>query len=311
VNVGEYRHRLDLVSVLAGARYELAELTGGLTNTNLMVEVIASGSGPDPLPPGRYVARCSNGGEELIGIDRAAEHHNTTIAGDLGVAAPARGFDALRGVLIVDYLVGSTLTGDSFADPAVMARAAESCRRLHAGPAFLGEFDMFRRQRGYLSIVRERGFQLPKGYHDWAEHFERLRRVWEATAMPSVPCNNDLLAANFIDDGERVWLIDYEYSGNGDVCFELGSTVSECEFTPEMTEAWTETYFGRATPALIARVQLGALLAQYGWSLWAFIQATTSPIDYDFYAWGELRLERAATTFASPGLEMLLELAMG
>ena len=83
-----------------------------------------------------------------------------------------------------------------------------------------------------------------------------MRRALAARPAPTVPCNNDLLAANFIDDGERVWLIDYEYSGNNDACFELGNTSTECDFTAEQVEAWVEAYFGAPTRADLARVRL-------------------------------------------------------
>jgi thiamine kinase-like enzyme len=122
-----------------------------------------------------------------------------------------------------------------------------------------------------------------------------------------VPCNNDLLAANFLDDGERVWLIDYEYSGNNDPCFELGNTVAECGFTPEQTEAWVAAYFGTPTVADLARVRLQALCSCYGWSLWGFIQAAVSPIEFDFWEWGTERFEKARAIFGSADLPRLLE----
>jgi thiamine kinase-like enzyme len=121
-----------------------------------------------------------------------------------------------------------------------------------------------------------------------------------------VPCNNDLLAANFIDDVERVWLIDYEYSGNNDACFELGNTSTECNFTAEQTQAWTAAYFGTLTAADLARVRLQALCSEYGWSLWGFIQAATSPIDYDFREWGMHRFDKAEATFRGADFERLL-----
>ena len=126
----------------------------------------------------------------------------------------------------------------------MLARAADACRRLHAGPRFTGDFDMFARQAAYLGTVKERGFALPPTYDDHADAWADVRRALAVDPRPTVPCNNDLLAANFIDDGDRVWLIDYEYSGNNDACFELGNTSTECDFTPEQTEAYAEAYFG-------------------------------------------------------------------
>ncbi len=149
---------------------------------------------------------------------------------------------------------------------------------------------------------------LPQGYDDHAAAWTDVRRALAAAARPTVPCNNDLLAANFIDDGRAVCrLIDYEYSGNNDACFELGNTTTECDFTPEQVEAYTEAYFGTPTRADLARVRLQTLVSEYGWSLWGFIQAAASPIDYDFHGWGMERYEKAAATFRGPDLAGLLE----
>ena len=141
----------------------------------------------------------------------------------------------------------------------------------------------------------------------FADAWADVRAALARAPRPLVPCNNDLLAGNYLDNGERVWLIDYEYSGMNDACFELGNTATECEFTPEMTEAWTEAYFGELRPSDLARVRLQSLCSEYGWSLWGFIQAASSPIDYDFHAWGMHRFEKAARTFTSPLFTRLLE----
>jgi thiamine kinase-like enzyme len=188
---------------------------------------------------------------------------------------------------------------------------AAACRQLHEGPRFVNDFDMFEIQPRYLGIVRERGFRLPDRYEEFADHAQRIRRAFEAHPTPTVPCNNDLLAGNFIDDGERVWLIDYDYSGNNDPCFELGNTSTECEFDPELTRSWVAAYFERDDPRLLARVHLQALCSEYGWSLWGFIQAGSSALDFDFHAWGMHRFEKAARTFTSPDFARLLDEVAG
>ncbi|MCW2796126.1 LPS biosynthesis choline kinase, partial [Nocardioides sp.] len=210
-------------------------------------------------------------------------------------------------MLVIAFLEGSALQNADFADPAVLGRAADATRQLHAGPRFIGDFDMFARQAAYLTTVRERGYRLPSGYDDHAHAWSDVRRALAAAPRPTVPCNNDLLAANFIDDGRRIRLIDYEYSGNNDACFELGNTSTECDFTREQTETYVGAYFGSPTPADLARVRLQALCSEYGWSLWGFIQAAASPIDYDFHGWGMERFEKAAATFRGPHLRGLLE----
>ncbi len=243
----------------------------------------------------------------LLAIDREAEHANTLAAATAGVGAQVLEHRPELGITVLEFLTGRTLGDDDFQDPEVLARAADAVRRLHAGPRFVNDFDMFARQRWYREVIGEHGFPLPPSYDDHAAAWEDVRRVLTATAGPTVPCNNDLLAGNFIDDGERVWLIDYDYSGNNDPCFELGNTSTECEFDPELTRAWVAAYVGHDDPALLARVRLQALCSEYGWSLWGFIQAGSSTLDFDFHAWGMHRFEKAARTFTSPDFRSLLD----
>jgi thiamine kinase-like enzyme len=248
----------------------------------------------------------------LLAIDRGAEHANTLAAAAAGVGAQVLEHRPELGTTVLEFLRGRTLTDDDFQDPVVLARAADAVRRLHAGPRFVNEFDMFARQRWYREVIGEHGFPLPTSYDDHAAAWDDVRRVLTATASPTVPCNNDLLAGNFIDDGERVWLIDYDYSGNNDPCFELGNTSTECEFDLDLTRAWVTAYAGRDDPRLLARVRLQALCSEYGWSLWGFIQAGSSALDFDFHAWGMHRFEKAARTFTSPEFPRLLaEVAAG
>ncbi len=292
------RPALDRLDCLAGRSWRVEALPGGLTNINLRVRT------DDGLD---LVVRWARGDADLLGIDRDAEHANTAAACEAGVGAEVVEYRPDLSMMVITFLPGRALGDADFADHYVLRRAAHAVRRLHAGPRFLGEFDMFARQAGYLEVVRRNGMRLPGGYADHAPAWDEVRRALAAAPRPSVPCNNDLLAANFIDDGRQVWLIDYEYSGNNDACFELGNTTTECDFSEEQIDAWCEAYFGDPGPADLARVRLQALCSQYGWALWGFIQEAASPIDFDFHAWGMERYEKAAATFGSPRLPRLLD----
>jgi thiamine kinase-like enzyme len=292
---------LDRLAVLAGRSWRAVDLPGGLTNRNVRVTTTDDG---DPLD---LVVRCSQSDAGLLGIDRDAESVNTAVAAEGGVGPRVVEYRPDLGMLVIEFLPGVALENSSFADPGVLTRSAKACRRLHGGGRFTGDFDMFARQAGYLAIVKERGFALPSTYVEHAESWDSVRRALAADPRPTVPCNNDLLAANFIDSGEVVWLIDYEYSGNNDACFELGNTSTECDFTPEQTEAYTEAYFGAPTKADLARVRLQALCSEYGWSLWGFIQAATSPMDFDFHGWGMERFDKAEAAFQGPAFRRLLD----
>ena len=288
---------LDRIPVLRGLSRAVSELPGGLTNQNLHVTTSA----------GDYVVRRFRGNAGLLGIDRDAEHVNTLAAAEAGVGAGVVDYLPDLGVLVIDYIDGETYDNASFAEPGVVVRAADAIRRLHEGPRFSGDFDMFRRQARYRQTVAEQGYPLFTGYDDLEPAFRRVQAALAVRAEATVPCNNDLLAGNFVDDGERLWLIDYEYSGNNDACFELGNTATECELDADQVEALTTTYFGRPRRSKLARVRLQSLVSEYGWSLWGSIQASASPLDFDFEAWGRERFDKARRTFGGPDLERLLE----
>jgi thiamine kinase-like enzyme len=212
---------------------------------------------------------------------------------------------------VIGYIDGLTYDNDSFARPEVVDRAALACRRLHSGPRFVNDFDMFRRQARYLRTVREHGYRLVEGYADHLDAFHRVGAALAVRAEPTVPCNNDLLAGNFVDDGTKLWLIDYEYSGNNDAAFELGNTATECELDDDRVEALATAYLGRASRSFLARVRAQMLVSAYGWSLWGAIQAAASSIDFDFDDWGRTRFEKAVRGFTADGFDRLLEEVAG
>lgn len=290
---------LDEFPALTGQPRRLEELHGGLTNRNIKVST----------PTASYVARCDLGTATLLGIDRTCEYHNSRAAERAGVGAPVIDYRPDLGILLVGFLEGTTLTNADFQKPDVLARVADGCRALHRGPRFRGRFDMFERQPGYLRVVREGGFRLPASYGDFAGQFDDISRVLRATDTTTVPCNNDLLAANFIDDGERVRLIDYEYSGNNDPCFELGNIWSECDLSPDQLEHLVALYFQRPLRHKTARSRLQGIAAKYGWTLWGCIQNATSTVDFDFWGWAMQRFETAVAEFRSPHFAGLLAAA--
>jgi thiamine kinase-like enzyme len=288
---------LDEIPVLAGRPRQLEDLSGGLTNRN--VKVIT----PDAV----YVARCVDTSSNFLGIDRDAEYHNTKAAQQAGVGAPVIDYRPDLGILLLGYLNGETLCNEDFQRPGVVAKVAAGCRALHAGPRFRGRFDMFERQPRYLKTVRDNGFTIPLDYLDHADTFARIEKALTATDQTTVPCHNDLLAGNFLEDGERVWIIDYEYSGNNDPCFELGNIWSECGLSTDQLDELVTTYYGRTLRHKIARAHLQGIVAKYGWTLWGCIQSASSALEFDFWDWAMERYEAAVAEFNGPDLTRLLD----
>ena len=166
------------------------------------------------------------------------------------------------GMLVIGFIEGVTYDNDSFAVPGTLPRVAAAIRGLHSGPRFVNDFDMFARQRALPRAgararvrpparVRRPPGRLPPG----ARRAGRARRA-------TVPCNNDLLAGNFVDDGSKVWLIDYEYSGNNDAVLRARQHQHRVRpRPPTSSRSWSTSYFGAPLRNKLARTRLQALVA--------------------------------------------------
>ena len=115
------------------------------------------------------------------------------------------------------------------------------------------------------------------------------------------------MPGNFIDDGEKIWLIDYEYSGNNDACFELGNIWAESFLDYEKLEELVTAYYGADRPDKLARAWLQALLGKYGWTMWASIQSSVSDLDFDFWQWGMGKYDLAQSEFTSARFHKALQ----
>jgi thiamine kinase-like enzyme len=287
---------LARIGSLAGEPREVSLLTGGLTNRNYKVTT----------PAGVFVARVFSDGGELLAIDRENEYRNSLIAAAAGVGAPVVEYCPADGVLVLGFLAGRTLGNADVAEPATLERIAAACRTLHRAGRFAGDFDMFDVQARYYATTVSARMRIPDGYGALLPALDAARAALAVRAEGVVPCNNDLLAANFIDDGERIWLIDYEYSGNNDACFELGNIAGECGLDGDALAALVTAYYGRARRSRIARAELFRLVSRYGWTLWGAIQHAVSELDVDFWSWAMERFEVAAAGLTSSEFGRLL-----
>ncbi|MGL5865824.1 MAG: hypothetical protein ACRCYX_08130 [Dermatophilaceae bacterium] len=291
---------LDEVPILAGQERVVTPLPGGLTNDNHRVR---TATGLD------VVVRVSSQHTGMLGVDRDAEWRNTVAAARAGVGAPVVDYLPGRGVLVVEFLPGRTCTDDDVA--AALPRVASAVRRLHAGPAFLGRFDMLALRRFYARVVDERGFAVPAGYRELEPLLAPVEAVVRAAPDRLVPCHNDLLAANLLDDGGDIRIVDYEYSGMNVAPFELGNLAAEAGLTPDSLAALCTAYLGHRDDAFVARAELWGAVARYSWVLWGVIQHHTSAIEFDFWEWCLGKLRPAEEFLRGPRLAAVLERAVG
>jgi thiamine kinase-like enzyme len=280
-----------------GKNISIQSLSGGLTNSNYKVEV-------DGTP---YFVRVPGESTELLAVDRNNEYHNTKAAAEAGVAPKVLYYLPEYCVMVLEFLTGRTMSKDALNGAGMPTRMAGAIKQLHSGPRFLTDFNMFRLTEYYLNLCRERDIRIPDGYLERMPTVEKIEKAMSVRPVDTVPCNNDLLAENYLDDGKQLWLIDYEYSGNNDPAFELGNTCQEMQFNEEQIKEICVAYFGTASPNMIARMKLNMIMSDVGWGLWAAIQAKISTIDFDFWGWAIERWGRAEEKIDSEQFSMWLK----
>ena len=285
------------VAIWDGQQPKVSQLSGGLTNENYLVE--AGGL--------KYVLRIPGQSTKLLSIDRANEVFNTKAAATTGIGP--RVIEHVPGldVLVLEFIEGKTMSARALQSKEMPTRMASAFRRLHKAPRFLADFNMFRLIDTYLGIVEEHGVTIPDGYRDRLPVIAQIERAVAVGRLPSVPCHNDLLCENFIDDGNVLRIVDYELSGNNDPCFDLGNTAQEAGLDQELRAALCDAYFGRADPQQLARMNLFALMSDVGWTLWGAIQARISAVDFDFAGYYEGRWARALEVLDSVRLAVWLD----
>jgi thiamine kinase-like enzyme len=269
----------------------------GLTNPNFLVEVEGV----------RYFVRIPGAGTELLAIDRQNELHNSKAAAESGAAPKVLFAFPEYGVMVMEFIDGQTMSNEKFRAPGMPARIARTLRLLHAGPRFLKDFNMFRLTEFYLKVAGEHEVRIPDDFMARMPEVGRIEEAFAGNPIPSVPCNNDLLAANYIDDGKLLRVIDFEYSGNNDPTFELGNTCQELEWDEPRLVDLCASYFGAAEPDKLARMKLNMIMSDVGWTLWAAIQAKISKIEFDFWGWAVQRWSRASLKLDTLEFEMWLK----
>lgn len=234
-------------------------LTGGLANLNYVVRV-------DGEP---FVVKLITQSMDDFGLMIPIRHllDNTVAAGRVGVGARAIRALAEIPAIVLEHIDGRTLSTEDLGDRENIPRIAQAIRRLHTEvPPFGNRVDIWDFLDRYLSLVRGHDLKTPDGLMDALPIVSAIRDVLDATAMPHVASHNDLLARNVMDDG-AIRLIDYDFSGAGDPCFDLGDVAMEGDYSPDDLELLCGTYFGERRPEMVARARLFGIGAEYTWSL--------------------------------------------
>jgi thiamine kinase-like enzyme len=275
---------------------EPVPLDGGITNRNYRVRF----AGRD------CVVRLPGKDTDLLGIDREAERAATAAAAALGIGPEVVAFEPERGCLVTGFIAARPVPPEELRTR--LGEVAAALRAIHAGPPLPVAFSPFERTARYAATALARGGTVPPIYDELRGYADRIAAVMDGTP---VPCHNDLLTANFLDDGERLRILDWEYAGMGDRFFDLANFASHHDLGPDEEAAFLTAYFGESTPARLAAVRLMRMMAAFWEGMWGVIQATCSELDFDFMGYADEHLSKVRASLADPGFDGWLEDARG
>jgi len=280
---------VELVPAWQGKEVSIEPLPGGLTNSNFKIAVDGS----------LFFVSLSGRHSQLLGIDWTNKQYNARICGAAGLGPKVVHHFPEQRALVLEFLPLPLCSTELLRTLAGQRRLVHALKRLHNGAAFWQEFDMFGLIKFYVATIRERGLVLPGGYAACRERIEETGEALAPYREQLAPCHNDLAPENIMDDGNQVFLLDFDYSGNNDPCFDLGSISVEAGYDDAQVRELAKAYYGFVSEQIIARIHLHGILGDVGWSLWSVIQAEISDIDFDFQEYGLTRWDRAGEKMAS------------
>jgi thiamine kinase-like enzyme len=274
------------------ARVEV--LGGGITNHNLKVEVDGE----------RFVLRVAGKDTNLLGIDRSIELAATEAAAAVGIGPEVVRFVEPEGWLVTRFIAGEMPSLERMREPDMLVRVAQALRAFHDGPPIPGTFDSFRVVEIYRETTLARGGSIPEAY-GWAHGIAKRIELQRADAEPR-PCHNDLLNANFLDDGERLRIVDWEYAGMGDIFFDLANFSINHELDASASATVLESYFGELRSEDAGALELMRFMSDFREAMWGVVQTAVSELDFDFVAYATDHFERLERTAATPTFRAVL-----
>jgi thiamine kinase-like enzyme len=203
------------------------------------------------------------------------------------------------GVMVSQYLNAKTCNEDDLR--AHIERVAVIMRDFHqrmphyvSGPGFM--FWPFYVVRDYARTLRDGGSRMSEHLPTYLAMADELEAA--QMPLPIVFGHNDLLPANLLDDGERLWLIDFEYAGFSTAMFDLAGLSSNAGFSEDESKALLTAYFGEepdsATLRSMSAMQCASLLREAMWSMVSELHLDAPGTDYVAYTAENLRRLDAA-----------------
>lgn len=261
---------------------EVEELSGGITNKNY--KITADGD--------CFVLRLGGNETRYLGIDRKIEYECSALAWQVGIAPEPIAFLEPEGYILARFISGKGMPAEQIGTEENIARVVESMKAYHHLEFFPGSFSPFRVAEEYTATARGFHVELPEKIDWYLEKSHEIELAMYRQPLQACPCHNDLLNANFIDDGTRIRILDWEYAGMGDVFFDLGNFAAQHEFNDEQDEILLKAYFGLPTDSQRAHQKLMKIMSDLREAMWAQVQRGVSKLDFDYEGYGQRYFER-------------------
>ncbi|MDP9342542.1 MAG: choline kinase family protein [Actinomycetota bacterium] len=285
-----------LAALWPGREARPTPMPGGITNHNFLVEVGGE----------RFVARLAGRDTGLLGIDREAERAAAEAAFAAGVGPQVIAFLPEQGCLVTRFIEGSGIPAERMRDAEMLRRVVPPIRAFHQGRALPSTFSPFEVVVRFRDEAAGRGVLIPDDYGAMLERADRIEAAFAASPEPKVSCHNDLLNANFLLQGERVWIVDYEYAGMNDPFFDLGNLSTKHDFEDPHDEVLVALYFGDVTGRRMARLKLMKVMADFWEAMWGVLQQGISTLDFDYVEYARANFEKGRGHAADPRFETWL-----
>ena len=256
-------------------------LSGGITNHNFKIEVNGQA----------FVLRMGGAETGLLGIDREVEHQASLRAAEVGLGPPVIAFFPGDSWLVTRFIEGRPIPLEEMRRPQTIRRVAAALSKLHGAAPIPGRFDAHAVVEEYRREAEAHGVEVPTAYAAAHATSEQIRRTRGAQA--TVPCHNDLLNANFLDDGE-IRIVDWEYAGMGDRFFDLANLSVNHEFGPAEDEVLLAEYFGESTAVHVESLAMMKFMSDFREAMWGVLQSGISELDFDFNGYAAKHFQRLA-----------------
>jgi len=270
---------IKLIPEWNGKPISVNKINSGITNINFEVNV------------GEKTFFLSMPGSELLNIDYKNKYYNNKICGEINISPKVTHFIESENLLVTEFIKSKSSSISMFQSSNEIEQLVKKIKRLHSSTPFLRKFNMFNQINYYQNILNKD--QLLKKISRYINNINTLKQKLYLTDDKLIPCHNDLLAANIMNKDNEILIVDFDYSGNNDPCFELGNLSVEMEYNNEQINHLVKSYYGEVNENIISRVNLQGVISDIGWSLWGYVQLRNSNLNFDYKPYATYRLQRA------------------